>query len=219
MIRARPAAAWRMLVVLLANLAPVIGILFFDWDGFAVVFLYWLETVVIGFFTLLKMLVHGWFREVPRERGRLWRLLQFLGFALKTTATVVALLGLFLGLCGVYFFGFYQRIPRELLDQRASDGVLLYETVKAELSGGMLLAAAALFLEHAVFFVHYLAGRGYSKGELADLGTEPGLRVAIMWVTLFAAGFLHQHYGLPNALLIVLVLLKTAAELVEARKL
>jgi len=39
------------------HLAPVFGVIFMDWDAFLVVFLFWTENVIIGFFNILKMAV------------------------------------------------------------------------------------------------------------------------------------------------------------------
>ena len=39
-----------------ANVVPIFGVLFAGWDTFSIVFLYWLETAVIGALTILRML-------------------------------------------------------------------------------------------------------------------------------------------------------------------
>lgn len=44
------------LALILVNIIPLIGVLYFDWQLFILVFLYWLENVVIGAFSALKML-------------------------------------------------------------------------------------------------------------------------------------------------------------------
>ena len=46
-------------ILILANSLPLLGILFFSWDVFSILLLYWLETIVIGFFNVLKMLAIG----------------------------------------------------------------------------------------------------------------------------------------------------------------
>ena len=38
-----------------ANIVPLIGVLFFNWDAGVVVLLYWLENVVIGFYNILRI--------------------------------------------------------------------------------------------------------------------------------------------------------------------
>ena len=43
------------LVLILVNLIPLLGVLFFSWDIFTVIILYWMESAVIGFFNILKM--------------------------------------------------------------------------------------------------------------------------------------------------------------------
>ena len=44
-------------LLLLANVAPLVGILFLEWSLFAVLFFYWLETVVVGIVNIPKMLM------------------------------------------------------------------------------------------------------------------------------------------------------------------
>lgn len=41
--------------LIFANTVPLIGVLFFEWSLFAIIFLYWMENIVIGFFNLLRM--------------------------------------------------------------------------------------------------------------------------------------------------------------------
>jgi len=58
-----PAAAMRgarllhpsTLILLGANLLPLAGVLFWSWDAFVLLMLYWLETAVIGFWTIVRV--------------------------------------------------------------------------------------------------------------------------------------------------------------------
>ena len=45
-----------ILVIYLANLMPLIGVLFFDWNAKTILLIYWAESAIIGFFTIIKML-------------------------------------------------------------------------------------------------------------------------------------------------------------------
>ncbi len=40
-----------------ANLVPILGVLFFDMSMFQIIFLYWCESGIIGFFSILKILI------------------------------------------------------------------------------------------------------------------------------------------------------------------
>jgi len=41
--------------LILANLIPLFGVLFLGWDAGALLLIYWLENIVIGFYTLIRM--------------------------------------------------------------------------------------------------------------------------------------------------------------------
>ena len=45
--------------LVIANLLPVVGVWFFNWSAQEVFLVYCLETIIIGIFTLLKMLISG----------------------------------------------------------------------------------------------------------------------------------------------------------------
>lgn len=41
----------------MANLVPLVGVLFFDWSLFTVMFCFWLESAVIGVLNILKLVI------------------------------------------------------------------------------------------------------------------------------------------------------------------
>jgi hypothetical protein len=60
------------LFMLVADLIPAAGILFWGWDGFVLLMLYWMETAVIAFWTLARILVLP--DDDPRQRNVLARI-------------------------------------------------------------------------------------------------------------------------------------------------
>jgi len=52
--------------LLLANLTPVAGVLFLGWDAHYLLLLYWLENLVVGGWTLVRMLHVGRLRVLPQ---------------------------------------------------------------------------------------------------------------------------------------------------------
>lgn len=49
----KPVSAW---VLVAANVLPLIGVLFWGWDVFPLLALFWMENVVIGLFFILRMI-------------------------------------------------------------------------------------------------------------------------------------------------------------------
>ena len=44
-----------LISLLAANAVPLVGVLFFWWDAFGIVLLYWSENVAVGFYNILKI--------------------------------------------------------------------------------------------------------------------------------------------------------------------
>ena len=53
--RARSLLSPSSLGLLAANLLPLAGVLFWGWDAFVLLMLYWMETAVIGFWTIVRI--------------------------------------------------------------------------------------------------------------------------------------------------------------------
>ena len=45
------------IALIVANLVPLVGVLFFDWSLFTIMFFFWLESAVIGCFNILKLVI------------------------------------------------------------------------------------------------------------------------------------------------------------------
>ena len=42
-------------ILIAANLLPIVGVVYWGWDAFVLLMLYWLETAIIGFWTILRL--------------------------------------------------------------------------------------------------------------------------------------------------------------------
>jgi hypothetical protein len=58
-----------VLFLIAVNLIPLFGVLFFGWSLFSIMFLYWIENGIIGFFNILKSALG----ETGRLTGLFWR--------------------------------------------------------------------------------------------------------------------------------------------------
>ena len=59
-----------LVALLIANIIPLFGVLFLEWDAFSIVLLYWAENLVIGFYNVLKIA----FAAVPHPAAHLGKL-------------------------------------------------------------------------------------------------------------------------------------------------
>lgn len=193
-------AAPSVIVLIAANLLPLAGVLFWGWDLFTLLLLYWAETGIIGFYAIIQMaILAGWgaLFYVP------FFVVHFGGF----------MLGHFLFLTAT--FGSGSRISTRLED--------LPETVASSVDGrGLWLALGALFVSHGVSFLlnvlvpFFRGGRAalVKDGEVPTSAMSGVYgRVIVMHVTILIGALLAQMFGSPIAAFILLIALKTAIDL------
>lgn len=192
-----------LLLLVLVNILPLLGVLLLDWGVVALMVLYWSENLVLGFYTLLKMLVtSGW-------RG--------LG------------LGVFFsihygGFCAGHGMFILVMLVNDDFDPMPGDPwplflvfpQLLVNVVREVLSfapPAWLLAFAALFLSHGVSFVmNFLLAGEKDQLQAKQLMTAPYGRIVVLHVAIIIGGMGVMALGQPVAMLLVLVLLKLAVD-------
>jgi Family of unknown function (DUF6498) len=186
------------LFLIAVNTIPLFGVLFFGWSLFSIMFLYWLENGIIGFFNVFKIALaraSGPSRFTVNGRS--------VSPSNKEIRIVFFMLhyGLFWTVHGIFVFVFFGlNSPSGLVS-----GIGLR---------GVAIAAAALFLSHGVsFFVNFLGKEEYLTVSPDQQMTEPYSRVVVLHVTILAGGALADSLGAPLAALVLLVLLKTAIDL------
>ncbi len=192
--------------VLLANLAPLAGSIWFGWDAFTVVFVYWLENLVIGAFNVLKMiLAHG---DAPSY-------LEFYRRQPLMLVTLPILVGFFIfhyfGFCyghGVFVFAVFDKSTSMYDDLPA--------WVQSELTLGVVLSLAALVAEHAYWFYRNFWRRGdYKRYHPIVYMMLPYGRVAMVHCVLLFGALLVDFLSLPTAIVgLLLISLKLGPELV-----
>ncbi len=186
-----------VVALVLANLLPLGGVLFLGWEIFPLVFLFWLENVVVGMFNVLKMLL-----ATPSESGA-WLVKAFMipffcfhygMFCFVHGAFVFALLGR-----GVVEMGGFPRpaqFGRVLESQHLSWAVL------------------ALVVSHGVSFgLNYLRSGEYRQARLEVLMHAPYGRVVVLHLAILGGGFLIMSLGSPVWALVLLIALKIGLDL------
>ena len=195
----RPEIALGALV--LANLVPLFGVLFLNWDIGSLVVLYWSENLVIGGYTILKMLL--------KARGSKHFLVLFFTLHYGTFCAIhgffVLQLTRFAGEDWVHSAATSWPGPLAIIQMFLS----LAQQLLAAAPREFLLACLALVVSHGVSFVLvYLGQREYEHTTLSELMNAPYHRIAVLHIAIIAGGFLVVKLGSPLGLLVALVALK-----------
>jgi hypothetical protein len=170
------------------NAIPVLGVIFFGWDLFLVLALFWLENVVIGLFGILRVAL-----APGKVRRRLFEPLFFVvhygGFMFAHAMLLLSVFGDTARVDG----GVHE--PVELLHYLWRPGVAL--------------ATVALLLSHGWAFLSELAGGGRDALSAREAMTLPYRRVLITQAGLLLGAVLVDKLGQPVVGLVVLLAVKT----------
>jgi hypothetical protein len=186
-------------VLVLVNLLPLAGVLLLDWDVAALMVLYWSENLVLGFYTLLKMLVVSPLGALGM--GTFFAI-HYGGFC--------AVHGLFIA--SILLDEGIDPMPDEPWPLFLVFPQLLVNVVRQVLEYAppeWLFAFAALYVSHGVsFVVNFLFGRERDELSLKQLMSAPYGRIVLLHIAILLGGFAVMSLGQPVAMLAVLVLLK-----------
>jgi hypothetical protein len=193
-----------LVVLVLVNLLPLAGVLFFDWDVAALVILYWSENLVLGFYTLARMLVKS---PIGGLGMGLFFTIHDGGFC--------AVHGLFILVLMVD--GNFDPMPTDPWPLFLVFPQLLLNVVKTVLSFAppeWLFAFAALVFSHGVsFVVNFLLAGERDWVSLKKLMGAPYGRIVVLHIAIILGGIGTMALGQPLALLVVLVLLKLGLDI------
>jgi hypothetical protein len=191
------------LALVLANVIPLVGAVFWGWSILEIVALYWAENLVIGFYTVLRILLV----RPPEGKG----LLVVANLFAAVFFTVHY--GMFCLVHGVFVFSLLGR------DASVIENFPSLRAAGTVFQGGTLLALAALVASHGVSFVrNYLFGREYRDTTVNDQMFSPYPRIVVLHVAILFGAFAIQALGSPVFLLVLLVIGKTILDLVLHRR-
>ena len=192
---APPPSAGAMLALVAANLLPLLGVLLLGWKLEEVLVLFWAESAVIAFYTLLKMAV------VAR-----W-------LAPFACLFFVAHFGAFMA---IHFFFIYEIFVRGLRVTSHEPGAVEALT---QIFAPLWPALLALILSHGLSFgINFLGRREYRGATVAGLMAAPYRRVMLMQFTLIFGGWAVLLMKNPLPALVLLVVLKISADLYSHRR-
>lgn len=185
----RPALLASSAALLLANVIPLLGAVAWGWSVFEIVVTYWAENLIIGGYTLLRMLgAGGWRSEAALWVGKVF----MAGF-------FTVHYGMFCLVHGFFVFSL-------LGEGKGKEAVL---------SGkGFAIALLALVISHGISFVkNYWAGGEYRGTTIQAQMFAPYPRIVVLHVAILFGAFAIQALGSTVPMLVILVVGKTAIDL------
>lgn len=218
-------------------MVPLFGVLFLDWDTFAVVALYWFENVVLGAINVLKMITCSpqpgaieWPETISPEqhesldrlmslearikqspRGEALAQLQWTHFFTKFVFVPFFVLhyGLFCFVHGVFVFGL---IGNRMMPDRL--GVMVKKWWQVAEQEHLLWAAGALAASHLYsFFTNYLGRGEYQRTATPILMFQPYARIVVLHLAIVFGAFISLALGSNVGMLAILVVGKTIVDL------
>lgn len=192
---------WPVAAAIGFNLIPLIGVLFWGWSAFALIFLYWLENLVIGVRTLGAMAASA-----------------VLGGGMTAVAAIglgaffTVHYGLFCFVHGIFVLtlfgsGMAGFSPFQLAD--AAQALLKSEP-------GFATGVASIVIWQFIQFTLFVVRGDAGKANPLELMGAPYPRIIILHMTIVFGGFLLMLLNQPLAGLVLLVLIKASFDVAEA---
>lgn len=193
-------AAIPLLALIAANLIPLFGVVFFGWDLRGVMLVYWAENVVVGLWSMVRILMIGRLAAVP--------MVIFFCFHY----------GIFTFVHLVFVYALTDAVDWNAVHWEGSGFTAPSKPGAPFMPGGAFFsqlswgALAALFISHGSSFVRNFLGGERQRSSIGFEMSRPYLRMVVMHVAIIAGAFAIALAGQPAALLAVLVLLKTTVD-------
>jgi hypothetical protein len=173
----------QILGTLLVNAIPLAGVVWFGWDVFEVLLVYWFENVAIGIAHAARL---GICTRTNRIKGG-W----------GTTAFFAMHYGLFTLVHGIFVVSFFGILSEGLFG----------------LEGGIVLPVISIFAWQTLQLAFdATASEGFKGRDPTSMMFEPYPRVFALHVTVIIGGFLIDVVGAPVWALAVLVAVKTISD-------
>ena len=188
-----------ILPLLLLNLVAVVGVLQWGWVSFDLIFLYWLENVVIGAFMLMRMVARRY--EHPLE----------LIMPLLLAPFFLAHYGMFCYVHGQFVVGLF---APEALSALSVVAVAQQMLTSTHLQWGL----GALIVLHLILWSDEIRRTGLGAQGVKDLMTQPYRRIVVLHLTILLGGFTLAAFDEPTLGLLLLILLKIGSDVWHSRK-
>jgi len=209
-------SAWAVASLVVANLVPLAGVIFWGWNLWTILALYWAENGIVGLWNIAKILrAEG---PVPASAPAAARLVSRAGVAMF----FVVHYGIFWVVHGIFVIAALPALdaigqsgltPPTLEDPGVVDPWLGERGIRARLD---LVAFGAIWLaiSHGISYWTVYLGRGeYRHVSPQQQAQAPYGRLVVLHVTIIFGAFVSVLLGVPFGAMLVLVGLKLVLDL------
>lgn len=194
-----PFGRWESWSIIAGNLLPILGIVWLGWDASTLIILYWMETAVIGLWTVLRLAV------TPQEK-----LPRFGAFGANDAHVDGLGLGLFLLLHAGFFMGIHMFMlsgiaPGEWSRHLASPVAFVTDFV---IPTGLWIPLAGLCISRGAVTLHEIRMQRPAGHFIAGFYA----RIILMQMVILMGGMLALLLDSPAVLLMLIVVFKTIVE-------
>lgn len=196
--------------IIIVNSMPIIGVWKYDWDFYNIFLLYWLESIVIAFFTIMKIFIFpGYFfpalvkaseddkGAIPIQKAK--KLISIIHkFDIKYKASWIIGFLIAIGICIV------------------TSGYLLFSASK-NFFDGKLFAAFLLFLlsDALIFYFEYIGKGEYKNMSPREFMFLPYKRFLIIFIILIIGGILYKIFSSHGLVLLFMAVVKIIFEIIS----
>ena len=194
------------LALIAANSVPLAGAILFDWSIFSLMFLFWLENVIVGLLNIIRFL-----GAVPASSGKSPRVF-IMCFQVFLAGFFTFHYGIFCLVHGAFVFGIFGREAGVSIPNGLNNAIAI--TSQILISEKLLFAALSIFISHLFSLAYNFFYKGERRG--ANIGLimfRPYGRVVVLHLTILFGGFATMALGSPVWALVLLVVLKTLIDL------
>jgi Family of unknown function (DUF6498) len=194
-----------IVALVIANAIPLVGVVFFDWNVWSILIVYWIENGIVGFYNILKI---GKAEGTGTSDGSVnWQVNGRPASQLGKASMIpffVMHYGIFWAVHGVFVL----TLP--------VFGAVTGDTALEQGANPLAIALAvvALFISHGLSYWFNFIGRGeYRRVSPAVQMFTPYGRLVVLHITIIVGALAISFTGAPAALVAILVVLKTAMDI------
>jgi len=189
-------------LLILLNMVPIYGVFAWGWKTFDLIYLYWLENLMIGLFATARFLLRRYghpLELIPSLFAASFFVFHYGAFCYGHGLFIVALFG--------------ENIVADLSPPDTFENILPIVELRH-----LFWPVVALFVYQVLDWVRDINARDMGIVDIKAMMSAPYRRIVVLHIAIIGSGFLMMSTGEPVAGLLLLILLKTVFDFYHWRK-